>query len=76
MNYVKLIPYAMLGQLGLQNLSTALVLLPLAPAGMALGVWLQRRTPADVFYRICYALVFLVGCKLLWDGVMELVAPA
>ena len=37
-NYVKLVPYAWLGQLDISNLSTALVLSPFAPVGVGLGV--------------------------------------
>jgi hypothetical protein len=37
-NYAKLIPHARLGQLNFGNLATSLVLLPLAPVGIRLGV--------------------------------------
>lgn len=68
MNYVKLVPYAWLGQFSGENLRTALVLLPLAPIGMWLGIWLHRIVPETIFYRICYVLLFLAGLKLLYDG--------
>ena len=68
-NYFKLIPYAMLGQLSLANLSTSLVLSPLAPLGMGLGVWLHHRVAEKVFYRVSYTLLFLMGAKLIYDGV-------
>jgi uncharacterized protein len=68
-NYFKIIPYALLGQLNLANVSTSLVLSPLAPVGMALGVWLHRRVAERVFYRISYTLLFLMGAKLIYDGV-------
>ena len=42
-NYVKLVPYAWLGQLSTDNLTTSLVLLPLAPVGIKLGRWLLER---------------------------------
>ncbi len=67
-NYAKLVPYAWLGQLGPGNLLTALVLAPLAPLGIWLGLWIHKRTTARVFYEICYAVVFLAGCKLVYDG--------
>jgi uncharacterized membrane protein YfcA len=67
-NYVKLIPYAMLGQLNLANLSTSLVLAPLAPIGIWLGVWLHRRMSDLLFYRLSYVLLFATGVKLLWDA--------
>lgn len=69
MNYVKLVPYAWIGQFSRENLYTSLVLLPLAPLGMWLGIWMHRIVPENVFYRVCYLLLFLVGLKLLFDGV-------
>lgn len=68
-NYLKLIPYAFLDQLRTDNLLTALVLLPLAPLGIWLGLVLRRRVSPTWFYRICYVLLFLTGLKLAWDGV-------
>lgn len=68
-NYVKLIPYFLLGNLSATNLSTSLVLLPLAPVGVYLGIWLQKRVPDALFYKLLYALLLLTGAKLTWDGV-------
>jgi hypothetical protein len=68
MNYVKLVPYAWIGQFSTENLCTSLVLLPLAPLGMWLGIRLHRIVPEWLFYRVCYSLLFLVGLKLLYDG--------
>ncbi|MFZ6761161.1 sulfite exporter TauE/SafE family protein [Roseomonas sp. KE0001] len=68
MNYVKLVPYAALGQLGLSNLLTSLVLLPLAPAGIRLGVWLHGRISDRAFYRSIHLLLALTGVKLVADG--------
>ena len=42
-NYVKLVPYAFLGQLNAGNLAASLLFAPLAPLGIWLGVWLHRR---------------------------------
>ena len=67
-NLSKWIPYAWLGLIDLRNMSTALVLMPLAPVGVWLGVWLTRRIDASWFYRIAYSGMFLTGAKLLWDG--------
>jgi uncharacterized membrane protein YfcA len=71
MNYVKLVPYAWLGQFSSENIYTSLALLPLAPLGMGLGIWMHRIVPEKVFYRICYLLLFLAGLKLLFDGGSE-----
>lgn len=71
-NLVKVGPYAWLGLFDRRTLYTALVLLPLAPLGIWLGVFTMRRLSQDVFYRVCYALLLVVGLKLLWDGVARL----
>jgi uncharacterized membrane protein YfcA len=71
MNYVKLVPYAWIGQFSAENVYTSLVLLPIAPIGMWLGIWLHRVVPEDVFYRVCYLLLFVAGLKLLYDGGVE-----
>lgn len=73
MNYAKLLPFAMLGQLDTRNLLTALVLLPLAPIGIRLGVWLNRTMDPRWFYRIMYGLTFAIGAKLVWDGAASVV---
>lgn len=67
-NYVKLIPYAWLGQLSTENLMTSLILLPLAPIGVKLGVWMHHRLSSDLFYVICYTALFFTGLKLIYDG--------
>ena len=69
-NLSKWLPYAFLGLLDARNLSTAVLLLPLAPVGVGLGVWLARRIDARWFYRIAYSGMFFTGVKLLWDGLM------
>lgn len=71
-NAVKVVPYAWLGLFDPANLATSLVLAPLAPVGILLGVRLQRRLPQEVFYRLVYALLVVVGAKLLFDGVRGL----
>lgn len=69
-NYAKLVPYWLLGQLGAANLLTALALTPLVPAGVWLGAWLQRRVKSDrVFYLVCYWAMLLVGIRLIYDAI-------
>ncbi|MEL6665151.1 MAG: sulfite exporter TauE/SafE family protein [Pseudomonadota bacterium] len=67
-NFVKLVPYAMLGQFDQTNLTTSLILIPIAPFGVLFGAWLVKRIDQTLFYRILYGLIFTVGLKLLWDG--------
>jgi len=61
-------PYAWLGLIDWRNMATALVLVPLAPLGVWLGVKLTPYVKPEVFYRIAYAGMFFTGVKLLWDG--------
>ncbi len=68
LNLSKWIPYAWLGLLDLRNFTTSLALMPLAPLGVWLGVWLLRRVEPRWFYRIAYTGMALTGVKLLWDG--------
>ena len=68
-NYVKLIPYGWLGQLDATNLWTSAVLAPLAPLGVAAGVWLHRRVSDKLFFRVAYVMLFIVGLRLLWEGI-------
>ncbi|MEP6965833.1 MAG: sulfite exporter TauE/SafE family protein, partial [Polaromonas sp.] len=67
-NLSKWIPYAWLGLFDLRNLATSLVLLPLAPAGVWIGVRMARSISPLWFYRCLYGGMFLTGIKLLWDG--------
>jgi hypothetical protein len=71
-NYVKLLPYAWLGQFDISNLATSLVLAPLAPIGIAVGVWLHRRVSDRVFFHFVYTMLFVVGVKLIHDGISGL----
>jgi len=71
-NYVKLVPYAWLGQLQSANLMTSLALSPLAPVGVMLGVYLHKRVSDRLFFGVVYVLLLLVGLKLIWDGVSQL----
>ena len=67
-NLSKWIPYAWLGLLDLRNMSTSLLLLPVAPVGVWIGVRLARRVSPVVFYRLIYLGMLLTGIKLLWDS--------
>ena len=67
-NLSKWIPYAWLGLLDMRNMATSVVLLPLAPLGVWVGVRLARRISQVLFYRLLYGGMFLTGSKLLWDG--------
>jgi uncharacterized protein len=72
LNWMKLVPYFALGQFTAQNLATSALLLPLAVAANFLGIWLVRRVPHETFYKIAYALMFLISLELIRSGVMGL----
>ena len=67
-NLSKWLPYAWLGLLDLRNMATSVVLLPLAPVGVWIGVRLAKSISPLWFYRFLYLGMFLTGIKLLWDG--------
>lgn len=73
-NYAKLVPYGFLGQFDTTNLATSLVLSPLAPVGIWLGLWLHGRVPQRAFYVVCYGLLTATGVKLLHDGIAGVLA--
>ena len=68
-NLSKWIPYAWLGLLDTRNMATSLVLLPIAPIGVLVGVRLARRINQVLFYRFVYLGMLLTGVKLMWDAV-------
>ena len=67
-NVMRIAPYAGLGHLSRETLLVSLALMPLAVATNFLGFWLVQRTPTVPFYRISYALMFLVSAVLLAQG--------
>ncbi len=71
---MKVVPYALLGTMDATNLGTALLLAPAGPLGIWLGVTFQRRLPEVLFYRVCFVLIFLTGCRLVWQGAEGLLA--
>jgi hypothetical protein len=64
LNLVKLVPYGMLGLLRVGNLTTILLLSPLAYAGVRLGIYLNRHFTDRWFNRIVYTLLFVTGLEL------------
>jgi uncharacterized protein len=67
-NLSKWVPYAWLGLLDVRNMATSMVLMPLAPVGVVVGVRLAKRIEPVLFYRLVYLGMFLTGAKLVWDG--------
>jgi hypothetical protein len=72
-NAVKLIPYYALGQLSVGNLRVAALLMPVAAMAVFAGLWLVRRLPEALFFRIVTWALLLISVKLLWDGAKHLI---
>lgn len=73
-NFVKLIPYVWLGQLDSDTLLTSIILMPLAPVGVLLGVYLLHRVSDKWFYWSCYGFLLVAGIKLVYEGGSNLIA--
>lgn len=71
-NFIKLIPYVWLGQISGASFFTSLALLPLAPLGVWLGVYLHHRVSDRIFYWISYGFLLLAGIKLTYEGLLGL----
>jgi uncharacterized protein len=67
-NLVKLGAFFALGQVSTANFAISASLFPLAIASTFGGVWLVRRVQGAIFYKIVYGLTFVLGCKLIFDG--------
>lgn len=69
-NLVKVAPYAALGHFDTKTLASAAAMLPLAVVSTLLGAMIIKRINAQIFYPFMYAMITLVGVKLVWDGVI------
>jgi len=67
-NLSKWVPYAYLGLIDVRNITTSLVLMPIAPIGVWIGIKLVPKIRPELFYRLVYLGMALAGAKLLWDG--------
>lgn len=69
-NTSKLVPYYFLGTLSVNNLELSAILIPFGLLGVGVGVFLVRRMSARAFYGLAYALILLLGIKILYDGIV------
>ncbi len=67
-NWMKVPSYIVLGSMGHEELVAAGLLIPLAIASTWAGVWLIRRIDSVRFYTLIYALMVLLGLRLVWQG--------
>jgi uncharacterized membrane protein YfcA len=71
-NVIKVPAFATLGFLTWDNLLVGASLLPVAVAANYAGIWLVRRTPVELFFRIAYVLMFLIACELIRGSIVDL----
>lgn len=67
-NLSKWVPFALLGLLDWRNMVTSLVLLPLVPIGVMVGLVMAKRISPLLFNRLILWGMGLTGSKLLWDA--------
>ncbi len=67
-NVSKLVPYATLGLLSLENMATAMVLVFFAPIGNWIGLNIAKTIKVALFYRTVTTALFLSGSKLIYDA--------
>jgi len=67
-NAIKLVPYYVLGQLGLDNLRVAAVLIPVAALAVFVGVRLVKVLPEKRFFQLVTWALFAVSIRLIWEG--------
>jgi uncharacterized membrane protein YfcA len=71
-NLMKIPAYGALGVLTVENLATGALLLPAAMVANYAGLWLVRRTPTELFFRIAYLLMFLIAVELIRSALVEM----
>jgi uncharacterized membrane protein YfcA len=68
-NAIKVPPFFFLGEFTPRVLAISLVLMPLAIAANLAGIWIVKRIPEQLFYRIAYILMFIVSLELMRAGI-------
>ncbi len=71
-NLIKIPALADLGYLTWHNLLVGAALLPVAVIANYAGIWLVRRTPPELFFRIAYVLMFFIALELIRGSLVEM----
>lgn len=69
-NYAKLIPYTLLGELHIKTVLISLCFIPLAYLGVQIGAWLHFKLSSDAFFKCIFVFLFLTGIKLIWGSLL------
>lgn len=72
-NWIKVPPYLMLGELDMETLKVSLILAPLALVATFVGIRVVRLVSTENFYKIINVLLLLVGLKMVWSGAEALI---
>lgn len=67
-NWLKFIPYLMLGIFTVDTIKADLMLAPVAVIGTYLGVYAHRLVPERAYFMLAYTLLLVAGSKLIYDG--------
>jgi uncharacterized membrane protein YfcA len=67
-NWMKFIPYLMLGVIKPQTALAGVILAPVAIAGTYLGVYAHRLLPERIYFAMTYTMLIITGIKLYYDG--------
>ena len=67
-NYAKIVPYWWLGLLTTDNMTASLMLAPLAPVGMLIGIKVNRMISQKWFTRASYVILFALGLRMVYEG--------
>lgn len=73
-NTIKFAPFLALGVIDGTSATASLALAPVAVVGVLIGVWANGRVSDRFFNGVVSVLLFVVGLKLMWDGVRALAA--
>jgi uncharacterized protein len=68
MNFTKLVPYGYLGLLDMRNMATSIVLMPLIPVGVYIGLNVLKKLNQETFNLMMTLSLLIVGLKLMFDG--------
>jgi uncharacterized membrane protein YfcA len=71
-NVIKIPGFATLGFLTCDNILIGVALVPIAIVSNYAGIWLVRRTSNELFFRIAYALMFVIAVELMRSSIAEL----
>jgi uncharacterized membrane protein YfcA len=69
---LKIPAFGALGQLTRENLAVGVLLVPVAVLSNYAGIWLVRKTPAELFFRIAYLLMFVISVELIRGALAQL----